>query len=83
MITTINPKFIKSSPQIICTYTNTTTQLQVIQIVNIPGWFFEQVVPPKQRLNFRAPSNAELEVYTSQDGHGFLMKTIPGVDLKS
>jgi hypothetical protein len=82
MSLTISPNPIKSSCQILCSYANTTTQLQVVQIVNIPGWWFEQVVFPKQRLLFHAPVDAELEVFTSCSGEGFLMKKIPSVDLQ-
>jgi hypothetical protein len=82
MISTINPKLLKSSPKIFCSYTNKTPQLQVIQIINIPGWFFERVVFPKQRLIFEAPPGAEVEVYTSHSGHGFLMEKIPVIHLQ-
>lgn len=82
MISTINPKLIKSSSKILCSYANTTPQLQVIQIINIPGWFFERVVFPKQNLVFEAPSDAEVEVYTSQSGQGLLMNKISVIDLK-
>ena len=66
----------------LCSYSNVTKQLQVIQIVNIPGWFFEQTIFPKQSFIFEAPSDAEVEVYSSHSGQGFLMKKIPGIDLK-
>ncbi len=82
MISTINSKLLKSSPKIFCSYTNKTSQLQVIQIINIRGWFFERVVFPKQSLIFEAPPDAEVEVYTSHNGHGFLMEKIPGIYLK-
>ncbi len=82
MISTLTPKLFKSSPKTFCSYTNKTPQLQIIQIVNIPGWFFERVVFPKQRLVFEAPIEAEVEVYSSQSGHGFLMEKIPAIHLQ-
>lgn len=45
-------------------YVNPTNQIQVIRITNIPNWYFEKVVFPKQRLMFEAAPEALLEVHT-------------------
>jgi hypothetical protein len=79
----IKPKPFKIFTKVFCCYTNNTPQLQVIQIVNIPGWFFERVVFPKQCLFFEAPTTAELEVCSSHNGQGFLMEKIPVIYLKA
>lgn len=50
--------------QIFCCYFNKTIKFQIVRINNIPNWYFEQVVFPKQRLLFEAVSGAELEIYT-------------------
>jgi hypothetical protein len=73
---------IKSSCKKLCSYTNTTAQPQVIRIVNIPNWFFEQVISPRQRLLFNAPSEAEVEVYSSHLGQSLLVKKISGASLR-
>lgn len=57
---------IEKSEQILCYYFNGTSQLQVARISNIPGWYFERVVFPGQRLMFEAPSQGWLEVYTGK-----------------
>ncbi len=52
--------------RILCHYVNTTSQLQIARITNIPKWYFERVVFPGQHLLFEAPRWAELEIYTSE-----------------
>lgn len=49
--------------QILCCYTNSTQQMQMIRITNIPNWNFEMIVFPKQRLMFEACPEANLEIY--------------------
>jgi hypothetical protein len=56
----------KYDHRILCDYVNATSQIQIIRIANIPSWYFERVVFPKQRLLFAAPTQAQLEVYTSE-----------------
>lgn len=71
-----------TSCQSLYNYVNTTTSLQLIQIVNIPDWHFERVIFPGQRLLFYAPPNAAIEVQTSYYGQAILVKKIPGVQLE-
>jgi hypothetical protein len=47
-----------------CYYVNPTHQIQVLKITNIPNWYFEKVVFPKQRLMFEAAPEALLEIHT-------------------
>lgn len=47
-----------------CYYVNTSSQIQVARITNIPNWYFERVVFPGQRLMFEAPVTATLEIHT-------------------
>ena len=49
---------------ILCYYFNSTNQLQIIRISNVPNWYFEKVVFPKQRLMFEAIPEAILEINT-------------------
>jgi hypothetical protein len=82
MTLSTNPRPITTSSQLLYSYINTTSSLQVIQIVNIPDWHFERVIFPGQRLLFYAPPNAAIEVQTSYFGQAILVKKIPGVQLE-
>lgn len=82
MTLSANLRPITTSSQLLYSYINTTSSLQVIQIVNIPNWHFERVIFPGQRLLFYAPPNADLEVQTSYFGQAILVKKIPGVQLE-
>jgi Domain of unknown function (DUF1830) len=55
---------IDSERQILCGYTNNTSQIQIIRICNIPNWYFERVAFPKEMLLFEALPEAELEIHT-------------------
>lgn len=59
------------SDWIVCNYVNTTSQIQVLRIANIPNWYFERVIFPKQLFHFEAPADAELEIHT-----GFIASAI-------
>jgi hypothetical protein len=82
MTLSANLRPITTSSQLLYSYINTTSSLQVIQIVNIPNWHFERVIFPGQRLLFYAPPNADLEVQTSYFGQAILVKKISGVQLE-
>jgi hypothetical protein len=62
---------------IVCCYENVTPKLQVVRITNIPNWYFEKVVFPKQRLLFEALPHASLEVYTGDIAQAILADHIP------
>jgi len=66
-----------SSNEILCLHVNTTSQIQIIRIVNIPDLEFERVVFPGQRLSFLAVSEALLEVYISHQNKIILIEKIP------
>ena len=65
------------SNQILCSYSNTTPQFQIIRIANIPNWFFERVVFPGGHLVFEAFSDAQLEIHTGTMMSAILSDTIP------
>lgn len=52
------------SKLIICCYINTTSNVQICRITNIPNWYLERVVFPGQRLVFEAPATGLLEIHT-------------------
>ena len=56
----------KYNHRILCGYVNATSQIQIIRVANIPSWYFERVVFPKQRLLFEALPEAQLEIYTGE-----------------
>lgn len=49
--------------RILCYYANTSNQLQIARIKNIPGWRFERLIFPQERLLFEALPEALLEIY--------------------
>lgn len=62
--------------KILCGYFNQTRQVQIVRIVNIPNWYFERVVFPRQHLLFEACSEAQLEIYTGAMNQGILLDRI-------
>lgn len=66
-----------TSCPMLCSYENGTSSLQMIRIVNSPGWYFERVIFPGQRFLFEAPVSAELEVHTPQFGQTVLARIVP------
>ncbi|HAG81105.1 MAG TPA: hypothetical protein DCL61_08000 [Cyanobacteria bacterium UBA12227] len=50
--------------KILCCYVNTTDKTQIVRIANIPNWYFERVVFPRQRLLFESLPQAQLEIHT-------------------
>lgn len=63
--------------KIVCCYLNTTSQIQIIRITNIPNWYFECAVFPNQRLLFEALPEAQLEIHTSMMFSAILSDKIP------
>lgn len=55
---------LQDSCPFLCSYRNTTNQIQIARICNIPSWYFERVVFPGQVLIFEALPEAELEIHT-------------------
>lgn len=65
------------SDRIFCGYVNSTSQIQIARISNIPNWYFERVVFPGQRLFFEAPPEAQLEIHTGKLTSAILSDKIP------
>jgi hypothetical protein len=51
------------SNRILCYYENSTSQMQLARIANIPDWLFERVVFPGQRVLFEALPDSLLDIY--------------------
>lgn len=63
--------------RLLCCYVNSTSQIQVARITNIPNWYFERVVFPGQRLVFEAVASAMLEIHSGMMASAILSDTIP------
>ncbi len=61
---------------ILCSYVNSTSQIQVARITNIPNWYFERVVFPGQRLVFEALPSAMLEIHSGMMASAIVSDTI-------
>lgn len=61
----------------LCYYVNGRRQLLVLRIANIPNWYFERVVFPKERLLFAAPPTANLEIHQHNPNGTTLSDIIP------
>lgn len=68
---------LKPSYEILCRYTNYTSQFQIIRISNISHWFFERTVMPKNSIVFETFQDAQLEIHTSQMMGSILSDVIP------
>lgn len=55
-----------SSPRCLCSYTNVTPHLEIIQIKNIPGLDLDRVIFPGERLMFEAVPEAQVEIQSNQ-----------------
>mgnify|MGYP001804685969 CR=1 FL=1 len=63
--------------QIQCCYINSTTQFQIVRVVNIASTFLERTVMPHTRLIFEADHNDHLEVHTGTLVSSILSDKIP------
>lgn len=61
---------------ILCCYVNATAHIEVVRITNISHWYFERVVFPGQRLLFKAPITAKLEIHTGTSISSILTETV-------
>jgi hypothetical protein len=73
---------LQATCEILCTYKNITTKVQIVRISNIAGWYFEKVVFPQEQLLFEALAEAELEIYTGTAWGTMLLEKIHCSHLK-
>ena len=52
---------------ILCSYKNKTSTVQIVRITNIHNWHFERVVFPGELVLFKTFSEAVLEIYSSDE----------------
>jgi hypothetical protein len=67
---------------LLCFYTNATSQIQVVRITNIPKFYWEKVVFPGQRLLFETVADARLEILTDEKGTSIVTDVIPCQQLR-
>lgn len=60
----------------LCCYVNATAHVEVVRITNVSHWYFERVVFPGQRLLFKAPAMARLEIHTGMSISSIVSETI-------
>ena len=82
MMGLLNSVFDKWSGYILCFYINSTSQIQIIKINNIPNYSWERSVFPGQRLMFEATTSDVLEIYTSESVTAFPTDVIPCQQLR-
>jgi hypothetical protein len=67
----------RATPELsLCCYVNATAHVEVVRITNISHWYFERVVFPGQRLLFKAPAMAKLEIHTGMSISSIASETI-------
>jgi len=62
---------------LLCSYTNSTSRIQILRISDIPGHFFERSVMPHDTVLFEAPSESHLEIHSSEMMGSILSDAIP------
>ncbi len=73
----------RPTPQLaLCCYVNATAHVEIARITNIPHWYFERVVFPGQRLIFKAPLAAKLEIHTGISISSIISETIDCQELR-
>lgn len=63
--------------RILCFYHNATSQIQVVRIDSIPGWYFEKIVFPGQRIFFESQPEALFELYMGEGDRAVLLRDLP------
>ena len=66
----------------LCSYVNATAHVEVVRVTNIPHWYLERVVFPGQRLVFKAPTLAKLEIHTGMSISSIVSETIDCQELR-
>ncbi|MFB2879744.1 DUF1830 domain-containing protein [Floridanema aerugineum] len=82
MIQTSESFLTSTSEDVLCFYTNATTEIQIIRIENNPNSKLERIVFPSEKLLFVGEPEAQLEIYTGSMGKEILSDTIPCASLR-
>lgn len=79
-VTDVDP--LQATCEILCTYKNVTSKIQVVRIVNISDWYFEKIVFPGEQILFETLPEAELEIYSGTEWGAKLTEKIDCSRLK-
>lgn len=66
----------------LCSYHNGSGQIQVVCITNIPGWRFERVVFPGDRILFETVLEATLQIHSKKSLGTLQLTHIPCFTLR-
>lgn len=79
MLSSLTP----TTPEVaLCCYVNATAHIEIARITNVPNYHLERVVFPGQRLIFKAPLTAKLEIHTGTVITSILSETIDCQELQ-
>ncbi len=82
MIQTCETSLANTVEELLCFYTNTSTEIQIIRIGNELKSKLERIVFPSEKLLFLGEPKAQLEIYTGSEGKEILFDTIPCASLQ-
>ncbi|MFB2936269.1 DUF1830 domain-containing protein [Aerosakkonemataceae cyanobacterium BLCC-F154] len=81
MIETCETSLVNATEEVLCFYTNTTTEIQIIRIENNSNSKLERIVFPSEKLLFVGQPKAQLEIYTGSNGKAILSDIISCANL--
>ncbi|MFB2898713.1 DUF1830 domain-containing protein [Aerosakkonemataceae cyanobacterium BLCC-F50] len=82
MIETFEATLANTVEELLCFYTNDSTEMQIIRLENNPNSKLERIVFPSEKLLFVGEEKAQLEIYTGNKGKEILFDTIPCASLR-
>lgn len=82
MIETCETSLANTAEELLCFYTNSSTEIQIIRIENNPNSKLERIVFPSEKLLFVGEPKAQLEIYTGSEGKEILFDIIPCANLQ-
>ncbi|MFB2835308.1 DUF1830 domain-containing protein [Floridanema evergladense] len=82
MIKTFEPSLANPVEEVLCFYTNASTEIQIIRIENNSSSKLERIVFPSEKLLFIGEPKALLAIYTGSEGKEVLSDIIPCAKLQ-
>jgi len=82
MIETCETSLVNSVEEVLCFYTNASTEIQIIRIEDNQNTKLERIVFPSEKLLFVGEPKAQLEIYTGNQGKEILFDTISCASLQ-
>ena len=69
MLSTWRTATTESIPNILCYYSNDTSQIQLIQLTDEKNASWKKIIFPRQKILFEGIPEAQLEIYTGRSGN--------------